>query len=373
MSYTISLSNGTSLLGTTGLSDGTVDSTTVSINLVGKNYPNYGQLQNENFVHMLEHFANADEPNNAIPGQIWWDSANKLLKINTAVTKNETPVWKNLSTILITATLGDIPVDVVPILGDFWWDRTNRQLYIYSGDITVGTNGWVLVGPATSSGAGTTGVFADTITDTTNFKNNVVKIVVNGVIVGIIWYPDQSKYYGQAAPLFDPLIPPVGWGNQSIKPGFNLPGGTAYTNMYYHGTAAESRVSYYADIAERYAADVEYEPGTVVMLGGEKEITQVNTDASNDIFGVISTQPAYLLNADAGDNKTHPPVALTGRIPVKVVGIVKKGDRLVSAGEGRARSATINETTPWNVIGRSLQNKDDTEPGVVEAVVKIAS
>jgi hypothetical protein len=237
----------------------------------------------------------------------------------------------------------------------------------------VGTRGWVLVGPATSSGAGTTGVFADTITDTTNFKNNVVKIVVNGIIVGIIWYPDQSKYYGQTAPYFDPLTPPVGWGNQSIKPGFNLPGGTAYTNMYYHGVAAESKVSYYADIAERYAADAEYEPGTVVMLGGDKEITQVDNDASNDIFGVISTQPAYLLNAEAGDNKTHPPVALTGRIPVKVVGTVKKGDRLVSAGEGRARAASINEITAWNVIGRSLQNKNDTEPGVVEAVVKIAS
>ena len=66
-------------------------------------------------------------------------------------------------------------------------------------------------------------------------------------------------------------------------------------------------------------------------------------------------------------------MALTGRVPVKVVGIVKKGDRLVSAGAGRARAANFNEITPWNVIGRAMQNKDDTEPGVIEAVVKIAS
>lgn len=373
MSYSLSLSNGTSLLGTAGLPDGTVDSTTLSVNLVGKNYPNYGQLQNENFVHMLEHFANADEPNNAIPGQIWWDSATKVLKINTAVSKNEVPAWKTLSTIVSTAMLEDIPANIVPILGDFWWDRTNRQLYIYSGDTTIGTNGWILVGPATGASAGTTGVFADTILDTTNFKNNVIKIVVNGTLVSIIWSPDPTKYYGQTTPFFDPLVPPVGWGNQSIKPGFNLVGGTSYTNTYYHGTAAESKKSYYADVAERYAADAVYEPGTVVELGGDKEITQVNEELSSSIFGVISTQPAYLLNSEAGDDNTHPPVALTGRVPVKVIGTVKKGDRLVSAGAGRARAANLNEITPWNVIGRAMQNKDDTEPGVIEAVVKIAS
>ncbi len=373
MSYTLSLSNGTSLLGTSGLPDGTVDSTTTSLNLVGKNYPNYGQLQNENFVHLLEHFANADEPNNAIPGQIWWDSASKLLKVNSAVSKSELPAWKTISTLTSADSLADIPANIIPVLGDFWWDKTNRQLYIYSGDTTVGISGWVLVGPATSSGAGTTGVFADTITDTSNFKNSVIKIVVSGTLIGIIWSPDPTQYYGQTSPAFDPLVPPTGWGDQQIKPGFNLVGGSSYENVYYHGTASESRQSYYADIAERYEADAEYEPGTIVMLGGEKEITAVNEPLSNEVFGVISTDPAYLLNSGAGTNKTHPPVALTGRVPVKVVGIVKKGNRLVSAGNGQARAASPSEITPWNVIGKSLQNKTDTGPGVVEAVVKIAS
>lgn len=373
MSYTISLSNGTSLLGTSGLPDGTVDSTTTSINLVGKNYPNYGQLQNENFVHLLENFANADEPNSALPGQLWWDSGSKLLKVNTAVNKTELPAWKTLGTIVAADSLNDIPATNVPVLGDFWWDKINRQMYIYSGDTTIGLSGWVLVGPATSSGAGTTGVFADTITDTSNFKNSVIKIVVNGTLIGIIWSPDPAQYYGQTNPSFDPLVPPTGWGNQSVKPGFNLVGGTTYQNVYYHGTATESKQSYYADLAERFEADKEYEPGTVVMLGGEKEITAVDVELSTDVFGVISTEPAYTMNNGAGTDKTHPAIALTGRVPVKVVGAVKKGNRLVSAGNGYARAATPNEITPWNVIGRSLQNKTDTEPGVVEAVVKIAS
>lgn len=77
------------------------------------------------------------------------------------------------------------------------------------------------------------------------------------------------------------------------------------------------------------------------------------------------------MNAVAGNDETHPPVAMTGRVPVKTVGIVRKGDRLVSAGNGMARSAKAGEATAFNVIGRSLENKLSTEPGVVEAIVKI--
>ena len=374
MAYTISLSNGTSLLGTTGLPDGSVDSSTTSLALIGKNYPNYGQLQNENFVHLLENFSNADEPSAAIPGQIWWDSANKLLKINTATTTGTLAVWKPLSTILSTELITDIPADVISVVGDFWWDKTNKQLYVYSGDTTIGLTGWVLVGPNTSSGTGTSGVFADTIVDTANFTNNVIKMVVNGQLVAIIWSPDPAQYYGEATPEFFPATPPSGWGSQSIKPGFNLVLGTTYENMYYHGTATSSATAKYADLAERFEADREYAPGTVVMLGGEKEITAVTNELSSDVFGVISTDPAYTMNAEAGDNKTHPPVALTGRVPVKVIGPVLKNQRLVSSNvAGHARAAQEGEITPWNVIGRSLQNKTDSEPGIVEAVVKIAS
>lgn len=77
------------------------------------------------------------------------------------------------------------------------------------------------------------------------------------------------------------------------------------------------------------------------------------------------------MNGGAGEDDTHPPVAMTGRVPVKVVGIVRKGDRLVSAGAGIARAAQPGEATSFNVIGRSLVDKTTPESGTIEAIVTI--
>ena len=77
------------------------------------------------------------------------------------------------------------------------------------------------------------------------------------------------------------------------------------------------------------------------------------------------------MNGGAGEDDTHPPVAMTGRVPVKVTGIVQKGDRLVSAGAGIARSAQAGEVTAFNVIGRSLVDKLTPESGTIEAIVTI--
>ena len=135
--------------------------------------------------------------------------------------------------------------------------------------------------------------------------------------------------------------------------------------------ALASTALYAADVAERFAADAVYVPGTVVELGGDKEITRSTTDLSENVFGVISTQPAYLMNGSAGDDNTHPAVAMTGRVPVLVIGYVNKGDRLVSAGNGVARAAQPGEATAFNVIGRALAAKSTLEQGEIEAVVTI--
>lgn len=134
---------------------------------------------------------------------------------------------------------------------------------------------------------------------------------------------------------------------------------------------AKATTAQYADLAERFAADDVYDAGTVVELGGEKEITKVRIDLSENVFGVISTRAAYLMNGAAGDDTTHPPVAMTGRVPVRVVGTVNKGDRLVSAGDGLARAARPGEATSFNVIGRALSSKTTPEEGTIEAIVTI--
>jgi hypothetical protein len=127
----------------------------------------------------------------------------------------------------------------------------------------------------------------------------------------------------------------------------------------------------YADVAERFAADEIYEAGTVVELGGTAEITRSTTELSETVFGVISTKAAYLMNSQAGSDATHPPVAMTGRVPVRVIGSIAKGDRLVAAGNGLARKAQLGEATAFNVIGRSLTTKSDDGEGTVEAIVTI--
>ena len=129
----------------------------------------------------------------------------------------------------------------------------------------------------------------------------------------------------------------------------------------------------YADLAERFAADQPYTAGTVVALGGTREVTAVSEDLSEDVFGVVSERAGFLMNGAAGDDSTHPPIAVSGRVPVRVIGRVKKGDRLVAAGNGLARSARRDEMTAFNVIGRSLENKEKDGEGVVEAIVKLNS
>jgi len=138
------------------------------------------------------------------------------------------------------------------------------------------------------------------------------------------------------------------------------------------GTATAAQ---YSDVAERFAADTTYEPGTVVALGGAEEITAVNEEASDEVFGVVSSldQAAFKMNGGAGTDETHPYIAMTGRVNVKVIGTVNKGDRLISASvPGYARAATKAECTAFNVIGRALTNKDVAGPGSVLAAVRVS-
>jgi hypothetical protein len=148
-------------------------------------------------------------------------------------------------------------------------------------------------------------------------------------------------------------------------------GNIGSSSSYFNTIFAKATSAEYADLAERFEADAAYPPGTVVMLGGEKEITIAIDDLSEDVFGVVSTKAAYTMNGAAGSDDTHPPIAMTGRVPVLVTGTVRKGDRLVAAGMGLARAAKKDEITALNVIGRALENKTTTGEGTVEAVVTI--
>ncbi len=133
----------------------------------------------------------------------------------------------------------------------------------------------------------------------------------------------------------------------------------------FSGVATEAQ---YADLAEVYSADADYEPGTVVKIGGDAEITMTTSHADTDVFGVISTAPAYLMNKDAEGL----PVALQGRVPVSVIGAVKKGERLVSSDvPGIAWALGDDKYDSRAIIGRALHSKEDGDVGIVEAVIGV--
>jgi hypothetical protein len=148
-------------------------------------------------------------------------------------------------------------------------------------------------------------------------------------------------------------------------------GNIGSSSGYFNTVFAKATSAQYADVAERFAIDIEQPAGTVVELGGTAEITCAVNELSENVFGVISTQAAYLMNSGAGTDATHPPIAMTGRVPVRVVGSIRKGDRLVSAGNGLARAARSGEATAFNTLGRALHDKLEDNEGVVEAIVTI--
>ena len=122
----------------------------------------------------------------------------------------------------------------------------------------------------------------------------------------------------------------------------------------------------YADLAEYYEGDVEYEVGTVLVFGGDKEVTTTDTKGDTRVAGVVSDQSAYTMNQDCPGIKTL--VALQGRVPVKVIGPVAKGDMIVASaipGYGMVD----NNPGVGQVIGKAVGTKDDTERGMVEVVV----
>lgn len=138
MPYYINHTNGTSLV---TVEDGTVDNTTTSINLVGKSFPTYGQLFNQNFVSLLENFANTSAPDTPQIGQIWYDSSNKNISFYREGSTDS--YWQK-----VAMTYEGISAPSDPRLGDLWWDTNNAQLKIYDSSQTPN---WRVIGPQTTN------------------------------------------------------------------------------------------------------------------------------------------------------------------------------------------------------------------------------
>ena len=485
MSYTVTTTAGVTIA---SIADGTVNTSATSLTLIGKNYAGYGLFLNENYIKLVENFANTVEPLHALSGQLWYDSTNSVLKVYNG------SIWKPISS---SAASSNSPTS--PVTGDLWWDTSNAQLKVWSG------SAWVTIGPSYTATAGTSGAVAETILDSSTISHVIVKFYISNSVIAILskdseFTPQTSiagfttvkpgmnlisssalsgvQFTGSASNALQvggiaggsylradqntstayqitaggglvvstDLTIASTTGAVSLTNSFNngdmnlwvnkggvstkaigingttaavtlpgsliaqgtasvtgnltvtgytlnqgitvvsnsiLPNGNATINIgsttsrfaNVHGTyfIGQAITASYADLAERFETDTPLLPGTVVELGGVKEITAAVQELSEAVFGVISTNAGFLMNGSAGDNVTHPPVAVNGRVPVRVIGTVAKGDRLVSAGRGLARAATRDEMTAFNVIGRALEDKTTTGEGTVEAIVKLNS
>ena len=162
--------------------------------------------------------------------------------------------------------------------------------------------------------------------------------------------------------LVDTNIIPATNGNRNLGSTGNR-WGTVYGDIF-SGTATTAK---YADLAENYLGDADYAPGTVLVFGGDAEVTTTGVKGDHRVAGVVTTDPAHLMNsALEGDHVIG--IALQGRVPCKVLGTVKKGDMLVtSAIPGYA--IVNNSPGVGTVIGKALEDKTTGDRGVIEVVV----
>lgn len=477
----------------TVVEDGTLDQTT-DLRFVGKNYAGYGEIQNENFLFLLENFSNANPPPKALDGQTWYDSGLRKLKYFDGT------AWRATggSEVSMTAPIG-------LSTGDFWWDNGNDQLYVYNGFE------FVLIGPQ-DAGEGRTQMVSQEVNDSTEQPRSVIVSFVGGVPVSIfsptefelsstedlseqgfnrisrgITLKDSSDGFTTSAFRFkgtvtnadklnnrlasefitvdnpdfvnqittgvdgiltagdfsfsaeavgsDPLRGIIsntsGPDNEiqfkannsndatihsvsitsggifpSVTDSFDLGSSSLrFRNVYaetfsggpatradtlkidtdtylsasvtaipstivarsdsnvifaseFNGTATSAR---YADLAEKYTTDQEYPTGTIMTVGGTKETTAASKESV--VAGVVSAKPAFLMNSEIDGQA----LALVGRVPVRVIGTVQKGDKVYTSDiNGVAKAGELGV-----LVGVALESKSDDSEGLVECILKI--
>lgn len=328
----------TSSSATYTITDGTVN-IDLDIGLVGKGYLGYGPTINRNFLQILENFSNATAPSKPVKGQLWYDSLNSVVKVYNGT------AWSSVGGSSLNATSATLSGDLTVSGTATFYGAVNLPTLTslaVSGAITAGTvtatshygsfngphNGTVgattpNTGAFTSVTTGTMGVSGAL---TVNTGNNLTAIV-NG--------------------------------------GTNGTGNIGSSSSSFNTIFAKATTAQYADLAENYVADELYEPGTVLDFGGAFDVTMSSKSNSTKVAGVVSTNPAYLMNGEQeGVNVVA--VALTGRVPCKCIGPIEKGDIVVSAGNGYA---VVNNTpNPGTIVGKAIQKMDSSE-GVIDIVV----
>jgi hypothetical protein len=394
MAYTIVKSDGTVL---TTIADGTINTSSTSLGLPGRNFAGYGQSLDTNFVHMTENFANATPPSNPLRGQLWYNTTANTLCVCPADGTSNANAWLALTstssggatTFGEVVVTGDVDANNLTATNGIVGDTITVRLATVTANATISnaaiTTGNIITlntASITTSGNTTAGSMIGTWTVNGGLSGNTLiirngNLVAPNVVAGGYFYSNGAPFVTSTytnANVFDYLtgsnsisqftgnIAPTKVTTNTLDGGGNVFGiWTLTANARWQAT--------YADLAERFETDIEYPTGTVLEIGGEKEVTMAKEPLSENVFGVVSESAGYLMNAMAGPQETHPAIALVGRVKVRAIGRITKGSRLVSAGDGLSRQAEKSEITPMNVVGRALENKTTEAEGLVLAFV----
>ncbi len=243
----------------------------------------------------------------------------------------------------------------------------NSNLTLATSGIATGSQTWTsnqgtdatftVNVPATNLGI-TAGTTAGPIV-TSSTGTNATLPTATGTASGVVTTGAQT-WAGVKTLSSAPVVPSI------TKSGTNGTGNIGQSNNSFNTVFAKATSAQYADLAEVYTCDQNYAPGTVVVFGGEQEITISSTSHDPSVAGVVSTNPAYLMNTTALGSA----VALQGRVPTRVKGPVSKGDRVVSSDvPGVAVRLDQSLYEPGCIIGKSLENIADDSIQTIEIVV----
>ena len=334
------------------IQDSTVNTST-NLKLVGRNVSGYGEYVAENFIHILENFASAIPPTKPIEGQIWYNKAQSSALVYTSI-----GIWKPVTSNTVSTASPNVTGNEAE--GDLWLDSTSKIIYVYNNGTWLEM---VSIDPEST-------MVVKTRRDNIGGLHKTLEYVVNNRTTMILYSGNISWSPLSVGSAAERLANGTLMATEfpTIRQGSNL---NTSEEFVFHGTATAAR---YADLAERYRSDDIYSSGTLVELGGLHEITDSKMELSENVFGVISTNPAFMMNSNAGEDNTHPYVALSGRVPCKTTGVVKKGDRMVSSNiQGVARAASDSESQDYRkVIGRALEGSSNiNQIEIIEIVVGV--
>lgn len=293
MAYNIKATNNTDIA---TVNDATINTTSTSLTLVGRDYAGYGQFLNENFVYLLENFASNAIPRASRLGQLWYDTSQNSLKVcistNSAHTSN---VWKPVGS---TITQDTEPASGTN--GDLFFNTSTNQLNVWSsGD-------WQLIGPPASTSSGiVSGAVVETILDSSSNSHVVIKLYISNNVVGILSY--DSTY--------TPQVTIAGF--TTINPGFNLVNSTALADSQFTGDVSNALKLNGVGSSQFIRSDQNSSTAYQLTVGGGLTVaTDLNIIAvsANNEVRIESTTNDRDLNfyANVGGDSTIKPIAISG-------------------------------------------------------------